>query len=101
MFQPVVIVINWPDPTKTFFITQMLKGYGKISAHLDSRLRITLPILNRIISAASQLNNSFYDTCQFQAMCLFAFHTFSRVGEITSSVTGNMIHLNQVLKLLK
>ena len=33
-------------------------------------------------------------------MCLFAFHTFSIVGEITSSIPGNTIHLNQVLKLL-
>ena len=33
-------------------------------------------------------------------MCLFAFHTFSRVGKITNSVPGNTIHLNQVLQLV-
>jgi len=43
-----------PDPTKIFFINQMLKGYGKIGFRLDSRLPITLPILHRIVWAALQ-----------------------------------------------
>ena len=34
-----------PDTTQTFLITQMLKGYEKISTLLDSRLPLTLPIL--------------------------------------------------------
>ena len=37
------------DPTKTFYIVEMLKGYGKIGYRLDSRLSITLPILVRIM----------------------------------------------------
>ena len=37
------------DPIKTFYISEMLKGYGKIGYKLDSRLPITLPILVRII----------------------------------------------------
>ena len=37
------------DPTKTFYIIEMLKGYGKIGYKLDSRLPITLPILIRIM----------------------------------------------------
>ena len=37
------------DPTKTFYISEMLKGYGKIGYKLDSRLPITLPILVRIM----------------------------------------------------
>ena len=37
------------DPTKTFYISEMLKGYGKIGYKLDSRLPITLPILARMM----------------------------------------------------
>ena len=37
------------DPTKTFYIIEMLKGYGKIGYKLDSRLSITFPILVRIM----------------------------------------------------
>jgi len=33
---------GFPDPTKVFFIVQMLKGYGKLGSRLDSRLPITL-----------------------------------------------------------
>ena len=78
----------------------MLKGYGKIGFRLDSRLPITLPILHRIVCAASELADSFFNTCQFQAMCLFAFYTFARVGEITASASDTTIHLHQVSKLV-
>lgn len=88
-----------PDPTKAFFINQIL-GYGKSGFRLDSRLPITLPILHRIVWAASQLVASFFKTCRFQAMCLFAFYTFARVGEITASASGTTIHLHQVSKLV-
>ena len=88
------------DPTKTFFINQMLKGYGKIGFRLDSRLPITLPILHRIVWATSQHADSFFNTCQFQAICLFAFYTFARVGEIAASASGATIHLHQGSKLV-
>ena len=87
---------GFQDPTKTFFINQLLKGYGKIGFRLDSRLPITLPILHRIVWAASQLADSLVNTCRFQAICLFAFYTFARVGEITASASGTNIHLHQV-----
>ena len=48
-------LLSFPDPTKAFFIIQMLKGYTKLGSRLDSRLPITLPILHRIIEGASQL----------------------------------------------
>ena len=85
---------------KPFFFNQMLKGYGKIGFRLDSRLPITLSILHRIVWAASQLVDSFFNTCRFQAMCLFAFYTFAKVGEITASVSCSTIHLHQVSKIV-
>lgn len=33
-------------------------------------------------------------------MCLLAFYTFARVGEITASASGTTIHLHQVSKLV-
>lgn len=89
-----------PDPTKPFFILQILKGYGKRSSRLDCRLPITVPLLHKILSAAAQLTDSHYNICQFRAMCLFAFFTFSRIGKITASNSGNTINLQQVTKLL-
>ena len=62
-----------PDPSKAFFIIQILKGYGKIGFRLDSRLPITLPVFNRIIESSAKLAISQYQRCQFQAMCSTAF----------------------------
>ena len=47
--------LGLPDPTKAFFIIQILKGYGKIGSRLDSRLPITLPVLHRIIESSTRL----------------------------------------------
>ena len=91
------------DPYKVFYISQMLKGYGKVGFRLDSRLPITLPILNRLVAAASSLEGSAYQIIQFQAMCSLAFYAFLRIGEITSvSKQGAPppLHLYQLTKLL-
>lgn len=49
---------GFPDPSQAFFIMQMLKGYSKLGTRLDSRLPITLPILHKIIEAASRFSCS-------------------------------------------
>ena len=90
------------DPTKTFYITEMLKGYGKIGYKLDSRLSITLPILVRIMKGLDIFCVSQYDLFMFKAMCAMAFFAFLRIGEITvskrDSVNGNLLQPEQVLK---
>ena len=88
------------DPTKICFNIQMLKGYGKIGSRLDSRLPITLPLLQRIVMSAIQLSDSHYNICQFRAMCSLAFFAFLRVGEITASASGHTLHINQLTKLV-
>ena len=74
-----------PDPTRVFYITQMLKGYGKNRARLDSRLPITLPILQRLIEVSPRLAGSNYQIFQFKAMCSLAFFAFLRIGEMTTA----------------
>ena len=65
------------DPTKTFYIIEMLKGYGKISHQLDSRLPITLPILVRIMQVSASFCVSHYQSYLFNAMCSMHFVDFS------------------------
>ena len=96
-------LLSFPDPTKAFFIIQMLKGYTKLGSRLDSRLPITLPILHRIIEGASQLAISQLHCCQFQAMCAIAFYGFLRIGEITSNSLKNAavpLQVHQLVKLI-
>ena len=96
-------LLSLADPTKIFYILQMLKGYGKLGFRLDSRLPVTLPILSRLLMAASRCITAQHDQCQFQAMCALAFFAFLRIGEITStSKRGNIaLSLNQLTKLLR
>ena len=73
------------DPTRVFYIIQMLKGCGKSGSRLDSRLPITLPILKNLLEVSPRINGSHYQICQFKAMCSLAFFAFLRIGEITST----------------
>lgn len=94
---------GFPDPTKAFFIVQMRKGYGKLGSRLDSRLPITLPILNRILESSAVICHTPYDRCLFQAMCSLAFFACMRVGEFTWTTTqerGSLIQLHQLTQLV-
>jgi hypothetical protein len=71
------------DPTKVFYIIQMLKGYGKLDFRLDSRLPITLPIVTRLRMAAPHCFDTPYDQCRFQATCGLTLVAFLCISEIT------------------
>ena len=60
-------------PPNFFYVCQMLKGYHKKDFRLDSRLPISLQILHRLTSVASQLQGFAYQISQFQGMCSLAF----------------------------
>lgn len=77
-------LLGFADPSKVFYVSQILIGYNKVGFRLDSRLPITLPILDPLISVAPSLQGSPYQISQFQTMCSLAFFAFLRIGEITS-----------------
>ena len=92
-------LLGFSDPTKVFFINQMIKGYGKLDHRVDVRLPITLPVLHRLVSVFHNLSLSSYEILMFQSMCLLAFHAYLRVGEITlnnKKAAVNIIRLSQV-----
>ena len=81
----------------------MLKGFNKVGFCLDSRLPVTLPILNKLISVAPSLDGSPYQICQFQAMCSLAFFAFLRIGEMTSTggrMANSPLQISHVSTLL-
>ena len=96
-------LLGFPDPSKVFYVSQILKGYKKVGFRLDSRLPITLPILDRLVSIAPFLQGSTYQISQFQAMCSLAFYAFLRIGEMTVHFNGNAnppLQLHQITKLI-
>ena len=92
---------GYPDPSKALVVVQMLKGYGKLNARLDSRLPITIPILHKLLRSAPLLPLTKYQILMFQAMWSAAFFAFLRVGEITfSSTSPPPIQIHQLTKLV-
>ena len=63
----------------------MLKGYGKVSARLDTRLPITVSILEQMCANCTLVLDSCYIAGMFKAMCATAFYAFLRIGEITAT----------------
>ena len=49
------LLLGFADPTKAFFVVQMLRGYHKLGSRLDSRLPITLSILHKLLVSVSNL----------------------------------------------
>lgn len=92
---------GFDDPTKVFWVLEMLKGYGKLGSRVDTRLPVTLPILRNILERTSSLCSSQYRSYLFRAMCTTAFFAFLRVGEITSCPRStSVLHLNQVVQVV-
>jgi len=91
-----------PDPSKTSYIIEMLKGYHKLSKKLDTRLPITLPILHRIIKSCDITCSSQYTRLLFIAMCTLAFFDFLRVGEMSVThghQSARILQFSQVTRL--
>ena len=72
---------------------------------MDSRLPITLPILDRLVSIAPSLQGSTYQMSQFRAMCSLGFYAFLRIGEMTAPCNSNanpplQLYMYQLTKLI-
>ena len=70
---------SWPDPTKSELVKLALRGYGKLHPSQDTRLPITLPILERIVTACNHLSSICYQRKLLKAMYSLAFFAALRV----------------------
>ena len=83
------------DPTKVFWIIEMLKGYGKLSSRDDTRLPITLPILRNILTQTPTICPSLYRARLFTTMCTTAFLRF--YGLVNSLFAqGHLMYYNLI-----
>ena len=93
-----------PDPTEMEMIQLGLRGYNKMNSSQDTRLPVSLPHLERIISASEHTQSSVYSREMTQAMYAMAFFAALRVGEITCRPTRprvNVMFLNQIVFMKK
>lgn len=93
---------GWPDPTKSEMVKLALRGYSKLYPSQETRLPITLPILERIITACNHLSSICYQRKRLKAMYSLAFFPALRVGEITGGPgqqAKNVITIDQLFFL--
>ena len=91
---------GYSDPTKVFWVLEMLKGCTKMGMRVDTRLPITLPILLSIVDNMPSLCSTLYESRLYQAMCTTAFFAFLRVGEITICPRSPFaLQIEQLVKL--
>jgi len=72
-----------PDRTKGGMIQLTPTGYSKLNPSRDSRLPVSLPILENIISSCFQTQSTLYNGKLLQGMCAIAIFAALRIGEIT------------------
>ena len=68
---------------------KLIAGAYRVQPSFDSLFPITVTILNQIVRSVNHTTDNMYDQCLYKAMFLFAFNTFSRIGELASS--GNHV----------
>ena len=77
-----------------------MKGYGKVSRRLDTRLPITVSILEWMCANCALVLDSGYIACMFKAMCTTAFYALMCIGEITATMQApDVLQLSQLTKL--
>ena len=78
------------DPTKTFIVHKLLQGMKRSNPSTDSRLPITLDILNILLPKLQIICKSMHEGALFKAAFTLAFSTL-RIGEFALS-KGNLPH---------
>ena len=73
---------NCSDPTQSFIVKKILKGTQNLAKTSDSRLPITVQILQNIIKALDHTVPIFYNRIMLKSIFLLAFHSFLRLGEL-------------------
>ena len=79
-------LFDFPDPTSAFVVSKLIAGAYRTRPAFDVRLPITVDVLNRLVESLVHTTEGEYDRYLYTAMFLFAFNTFARIGELTSSL---------------
>ena len=82
-------ITDHPDPTTSFLVSKLIAGAYRLRPSFDTRLPITVAILNKLVNSVKVLITDAYLQVLYSAMFLFAFNALTRIGEITLNKTAN------------
>ena len=83
-------MLSLPDPTQSFVIQKIVDGAHRLTPSVDTRLPITIDVLNKLLSSLDSVISSNYDLKCFKALYLFAFSAFARIGELIITDENNL-----------
>ena len=67
---------NWPDPSESFVVRKMLKGFQRISPVKDTRAPVTLEMLLSFPLSLKNVTSSSYEALLFSTAFSVAFFGF-------------------------
>lgn len=89
-------MLSLPDNTQSFLVDKLITGTYRLSHTADSRLPITVPILNKLLVHLPSVILEYYDRILFKAIVLLAFSAFARIGELVTTKTVPEDHVLQL-----
>ena len=90
-------LLGMPDPTALFMVQKLLAACNKVNTSADTRLPITIVILQRLSRSLDHTVQKPYNRQLFRTMYTVAFFGFMRLAEITQDKNKVVaLHLDQV-----
>ena len=65
---------------------KLINGADRLTSSFDSRLLITIDILNKLVDSVNSVTFDPYEQLLFKALFLFACSAFARVGELGTAI---------------
>lgn len=84
---------NWPLVTRSFVVTQALRGVRALSVGAQRhKFPVTPDILRSLCNALLAMHLRDFDSARLKAMFLLSYYAFLRVGELCGSHHALLIH---------
>ena len=87
-------LMGWDDHVQDFLVQKALSGVKKLNPSVDTRLPITLSILELLIKNTGHVTPSHQESTMLKSMMSLSFFGLLRPGEVTDSI--NTLQLNSV-----
>ncbi len=89
---------NFEDPTRAYVVQKLIEGHRRLHNRVDSRLAITIDILNNLLKVLPVVTYNSYESVLFQAMFILSFWALLRISEITCDSKKSQPH--KILQLI-
>ena len=73
---------SWNDPTDTFLVKKLMKGFSRSAPSKDARYPITIQRLQQLVTSLKFVCNNSFEALLFKTAFVLAFFGFFRISEL-------------------